>query len=159
MKIRPGTREDLHALYELINDAYQVETGTEGPAFKHTNRLISIEEAEELFVSQLAVAEISGQIVGMISYQPVEAGVYFGPFAVSVRAQGRGVGRALMTYVDSYGRGIGAANVEISVVNCRSDIIPLYEKMGFAQVGTLPFPAPERCTKEVHMILMRKPLQ
>lgn len=160
LAVRPAQKEDLQAVFDLINDAYQVETGCEGPAFKKTLRLLDLAEAEELFApdAHLAVAEQGGRIVGAISYRAVPAGVYFGPFAVSPRAQGRGVGRALMAHVEAFGRATGAANVEISVVNVRSDILPLYEKLGFVAVGTEPFPAPERCTREVHMVVLHKPL-
>lgn len=44
MDISPATLDDFKVLFDLINEAYEVETGDSGVAFKKTLRLVGDSE-------------------------------------------------------------------------------------------------------------------
>jgi predicted N-acetyltransferase YhbS len=136
-------------------------------AFKHTERLISREiELDPLIAAgTLLVARGSAGAppIGCLFYNSVtdaegKLHVHFGPFAVSLAQKGTGVGRQLLAELDRRARALGAASLDIEVVNTRDDLFPMYARLGYVKIGEAPFPAPERTTRPVHFILMRRPL-
>ena len=149
----------------LINEAYEVETGDSGVAFKNTLRLLP-SDAAQLDLGRTFVCRRRGHpdgpLLGCIVYdvQQDDTGLrcHFGPFAVARAAQGQGVGRALQARLETWARDHGCASFDIEVVNHRTDILPMYERQGFVAYGNGTFPAPERTTRQCHFILMRKPL-
>lgn len=67
---------------------------------------------------------------------------YFGTFAVSPRAQGRGVGRQVMTFAEDFARSrFGAARMRMTVIDKRAELISFYERCGYVLTGEKePFP-------------------
>jgi GNAT superfamily N-acetyltransferase len=84
--------------------------------------------------------------------------MYFGPFAVAPRCKGQGLGRALLDEVERLSRLRGISEIEIRVVNHRSDLFPMYEKLGYDYCGESPYPKPEILTRPSHFLVMRKKL-
>ena len=85
----------------------------------------------------------------------------FGPFAVSPKAQGRGIGCALLAYVDKWARAKQCKTVQIDVVCHRSDILPYYRRRGFVETGIRPFYSnfdTSTVTRPTHFITMEKSL-
>ena len=62
----------------------------------------------------------------------------------------------MMTAIEVRGLEHGCKFIEISVVNWRTDLLPMYEKKGFVKVGEDKFPHTERITRPCFMIIMRK---
>lgn len=141
-----------------------MEKGDSGVAFKHTERLVSRElELEPLIASGNFITVKRGdQLVGCLFFEPVsEDGairIHFGPFAVDPSVKGQGIGKVLLADLDRRAEEIGAKSLDIEVVNVRDDLFPMYRKMGFIERGEAPFVAPERTTRAVHFILMRREL-
>lgn len=163
-----ATKGDADTLFALINEAYEVESGDTGVSFKKTKRFMGMDELMPCIdEKRCIVARESGsdKILGAIVWEESKdedgnTSLHFGPFAVSPAAQGRGVGRALLDAVEALAASRGCAYVKIEVVNHRSDLLGptnIYEKRGFTVYGEAPFPAPERCTRPCHFVLMRKP--
>ena len=44
----------------------------------------------------------------------------------------------------------------MEVVNLRGELVPYYERLGLAVVGTTPFPKPWKLTRDAHLIVMQK---
>ncbi len=163
--ISTATSADAAELFELINEAYEVETGDSGVAFKKTLRLIDREKELDPLIESgrlLITRNDSGQLLGCLYYKPESnlgaLRVHFGPLAIAPAVKGQGLAKRLIAAVEAIARDMGAVSLDLEVVHVRSDIIPMYEKWGFCQWGTGPFPAPERCTRDVHFILMRRDL-
>lgn len=156
MLVRPATESDLEEVFDLINDAYEVETGDTGVAFKHTKRFLAHEELRPR-LSHALVAEEDGKITGVVIFEIMGSACHFGPFAV--RGQGKGVGKLLLKHTEQLALKNGCTSLDIEVVNWRTDIIPMYEKWGYVRIGEAPFPAPERVTRPCHFILMRKAIR
>lgn len=163
--VATASAADLPSLVTLINDAYQVETGDSGVAFKHTLRLMECDYpsvSAAISEQRYLTATIDGKIVGCLCWERNQhdgnTRYHFGPFAVDPACQGKGVGRVLLQRLYDIARADSAASIDIEVVNWRSDILPLYEKLGYERIGEGEFPAPERITRPCHFIMMRKAL-
>ena len=156
---------ELSELFDMINEAFDVELGDTGVAFKKDRRFLSHDElTAKLAACRTLVcrahddARILGAICFDISASEPET-LQFGPFAVAPHAQGRGVGRALLERVYSIARLESCAHVDIEVVDHRTDTLVMYERMGYVRTGEQPFPFPERCTRPSKFVLMRKSLE
>ena len=68
------------------------------------------------------------QIVGVVRGVTHNGVTEIGPIAVHPDHQGKGVGRQLMTTVESRGKG---GKCTVGIVSCRTDVIPFFEKMGY----------------------------
>ena len=157
---------DSQAVFELINQAYEVEDGDAGVAFKKVPRLLNPFDCgmdESFKKGQILLAKDQDALVGCIVWglaSSTQDGkidiVHFGPLAVAPQVQGKGVGSKLMSQVVEIGRANQCKWVEISVVNWRTDILPMYKKKGFQVVSEGKFPDPERCTRESFFYVMRK---
>ncbi len=162
--VNPET--ELHELFDLINEAFDVELGETGVAFKKEGfrRFLTLDElAQKLQACRTLVLRNrnDARILGVMCYDIPSTepkALHFGPFAVSPRAQGAGVGRALLERVYQEGRMNGCGCVEIDVVNHRSDVLSMYERMGYERFGEQPFPFPERCSRPSYFVLLRKEL-
>jgi len=183
IRIRDATLSDSESLFALINDSYQVETGDSGVAFKKTLRLIDMNSEMIPLIPRTLVAELVaengnvnvGELCGSITWEETEhlhtptevdgdtakggyKAMHFGPFAVSHHHQKMGIGNGLLNALYLLAKERGCEYIDLECVNWRSDIIPWYQKMGFYVIGEGPFPAPERCTRDCHFILMRRRL-
>ena len=163
-----ATSADVPALFELINEAYEVESGDTGVAFKKTKRLLTHAElAPSVEAGRTLAARLAGELVGCICFEeqaPHDGGagagsgaphLHFGPFAVAARCQGRGVGSALLAALYARARARGIRYVDIEVVQWRTDILPMYERLGYVAFGDGDFPAPERLSRPSRFVLMR----
>jgi GNAT superfamily N-acetyltransferase len=94
-------------VFELINQAYEVEIGDTGVAFQKKPRLTHPFDTgmdDSFKKGQILLAKEQGALIGCIVWglsNSTQGGeidvVRFGPFAVSPRAQGKGVGGKLMS--------------------------------------------------------------
>lgn len=163
--VRTATIDDADAIFELVNEAYQVETGSDGVAFKNTPRFITVEDEVIPLIKPgtFIVAVLDGSVVGCIYYcespypENGEKFLKFGPFAVHPRTQGMGIGNLLMQKVFDKAHEVGALGVDVEVVNWRSDMMRLYgDKMGFVWVKDLEFKDTDRLTRPSYFHILRK---
>ena len=154
--------EDASAIFDIINEAYAVEHGNEGIAFKNCPRL---DEPLEQFMLDayeqkriIKAVDESGKIVGMLSFEVNSDHVYFGPFAVSAAVKGTGLGKQLMNELHEIAYAAKVPYIDMNVVNWRADLIPMYEKMGFKQISEQPFPEPHKLTRHATLLMYRKVL-
>jgi predicted N-acetyltransferase YhbS len=176
VRLSTASLDDAHEIFLLINEAYKVEIGSSGVGFKKdgVDRLLQpLEESIKVSYNDQRVikAEIETSngpsIVGVIVWDIIDIlvdgtsskSMYFGPFAVSCRSQGKGVGKLLMSEVDRIARANGISYVDINVVNHRSDLLPMYAKLGYDDIGTITeYPFPERLSRPAHFVNLRRKL-
>ncbi len=174
---RPAVPADAPALFDVVNNAYVVELGDTGVAFKSKQRFPTVDDALAI-VPDCHVVEEGGRIVGCVtvyvadeddSSVPAEdrhslgrlpGAVYagFGPLAVHQDMQGRGLGSFLVDFAERHAREtLGASVMEITVVNWRTDVQPYYAKRGYVVSHETPFNSPF-VTRPSRFVIMRKPL-
>ena len=86
--------------------------------------------------------------------------VYMGMFGVDPRRQGEGLGRMLLDEVEVRLRAEGVAAIDITVLNLRPELMPIYRQLGFKETGTLPFHMEQKAKTgfECYLIAMTKEL-
>lgn len=83
---------------------------------------------------------------------------YLGTLSVDPAFQGLGLSKILVAAVADHCRRAGCLFLDITVVNLRKDLFPFYTKLGFAPMGILPFPRPEKMRQPMHLVQMTRPL-
>jgi ribosomal protein S18 acetylase RimI-like enzyme len=83
---------------------------------------------------------------------------YFGMLAVDPGRQGQGLGRVLVRAVEEHCAKAGCTDLDLDVVDLRSELPGFYNALGFTRTGSIPYPRPSETKQPVHLIQMSKPL-
>jgi GNAT superfamily N-acetyltransferase len=154
-KIRRGSQSECAALAQLINSAFVVEKFIEGERTDEAEILARMQNGEFF----LACDELGGLIASV--YVELRGGRgYFGMLAVDPKQQGNGLGRKMVEAAEEYCRRNGCAEMDLTVLSLRSELLPLYRKLGYTESGVDDF-RPTRPLKpglECHCIVMSKKL-
>ena len=152
--IRRARPADARAIATLVNTAYEVER-----FFVEGDR-----------TSATAVGALMGDgvfYVGIDDHPALVAAVFvdvrgavgsFGLLAVHPEARGQGWARRLIEAAEAHARDTGATEMEIQVVNLRTELFPLYERFGYTRRGMAPY-VNRPVVQPVHFVLMRKTLR
>jgi len=155
--VRLATSNDIPALARVINAAYVVESH-----FIRGTRTTERELNEKLATPGVAFLVLDGSAPGVLAgavYVELRGTRgYFGLLSVDPIHQGEGLGRVLVKAAEAHCRAAGCKVLDIDVVNLRTELPPFYAKFGLLPVGTAPFPAPEKLTQPVHLVVMSKAL-
>jgi L-amino acid N-acyltransferase YncA len=140
-RIRPATEDDWPELWPIF-----AAIVAEGETYAYPEDL-SPEQARDLWLERppglTVVLEEDGRILGTAKMGPNRParGDHVGTasFMVDPAAAGRGVGRALATYVVDWHREHGYAGIQFNaVVETNAPAVHLWESVGFRIVGTVP---------------------
>ena len=157
LELRFATEADTDALVRLINAAFQVEK-----FFKLGERTHREEVQEHLKTGHFLMAEDEQGLAGSV-YLEVKPGEpkrgYFGMLSVDPSRQKSGVGRRLIAAAEEFCREQGCRFMDISIVDLRTELPPLYEKFGYRVCGSAPFPMNEMpVSQPCSFVLMEKEL-
>ena len=83
---------------------------------------------------------------------------YFGLLAVKPQRQRSGIGGQLIAAAEQHSRSAGCRFMELTFVNVRQELPAYYQRLGYVENGTLPFPADQIAKIPVHLVRMSKPL-
>jgi ribosomal protein S18 acetylase RimI-like enzyme len=145
---RDATAGDVDALVALVESAYRGDssrTGWTTEADILDGQRTDAEAVREIVddpSSRLLIAERDGALVACCQLEHRGDHAYFGMFAVRPGLQGGGVGRAVMAEAERYVRETwGAAEMRMTVITVREELIAWYERRGYRRTGTTsPFP-------------------
>jgi len=152
--IRAANAEDLPALVSLINRAFAIETFIDG------TRTDAEHLSETKRKGDVLVAEREGKAVACVYVELRGERAYFGMLAVDPAQKHQGLGRLMTTAAENFGRNHGCKHMDINVLSLRPELLPLYRKLGYSEIGTEEF-HPTRPLKgdvQCHCIVMSKPL-
>ncbi|MGW7555360.1 GNAT family N-acetyltransferase [Streptomyces rimosus] len=145
---RAATEADVPALVALIESAYRGDASREG--WTTEADLLEGQRTDPEGVaavvgapdSVLLVAENADGIVACCQLEHRGDHVYFGMFAVRPGLQGGGLGKVVMAEAERTARARwNAAEMRMTVIRQRSDLIAWYERRGYRRTGTMfPFP-------------------
>lgn len=155
MNVRTATEADLDAVLTLVNSAFQVER-----FFKNRDRLDAADLAHHFKEGTFLLAEESGKLAGCVYVTRHGDRAYFGLLSVDPSHQKNGIGRRLVSAAEEFARETGARFMDLKLINLRTELPGIYEKMGYHISGTEPYPA-ERShmlTQAVHFLCMTKEL-
>ena len=154
MDIRIATEADLDPLLQLINIAFEVER-----FFKIEDRLDAASLRSYFEKGSFLVIEEQGNLLAAVYVERAGDRAYLGLLSVDPTQQKRGLGRRLTAAAEEFAREMGARFMDLTVVNLRSELPPIYEKLGYQVTGTAPFPVEQMpVTMPCHFICMTKEL-
>jgi GNAT superfamily N-acetyltransferase len=154
VQIRIAEPSDARQIMAVINSAFRI-----AEEFFCGEDRITLEEVERLFTTgTFLLAEIDRVLGGCVYVELRGARSYLGLLSVDPSQQQSGLGSFLMSAAENHCRERGSSFMDIYLVNLRTELFPFYQKRGYAETGTLPFP-PEVPTKlPCHFITMVKQL-
>lgn len=155
MKVRTATEADFDAILNLINAAFQIER-----FFKNQDRLSAADLHSHFKTGTFLIAEESGQIAGCIFVKRTGDRAYFGMLSVEPSRQKTGIGRRLVAAAEEFAREMGARFMDLRIINLRTELPGIYEKLGYRISGTEPYPSERNhmLTQPVHFVRMSKEL-
>lgn len=83
---------------------------------------------------------------------------YFGLLAVDPKRQRSGLGGRLIAAAEDYCRSAGCRFMDLTFVNVRLELPGYYQRFGYLENGSLPFPSEQVSKIPVHLVRMSKPL-
>jgi ribosomal protein S18 acetylase RimI-like enzyme len=147
-EIRLAEPGDADRILALVNSVYRGESGMRGWTSeahliggpRATPRLVSDWIAEP--GTAILVSEAAGALDGCVKIESREDGAHIGLLSVSVDAQKRKLGSALLEAAESHAkRATGADTAVLWVLSVRPELISWYERRGYADSGRRePFP-------------------
>ncbi len=154
MEFRFAAEEDTGALVLLINAAFQSEK-----FFKVSERTDAAGVLAHLKSGRFLLIEDQAGIAGTIYIEERGERAYLGMLAVHPARQRSGLGRQLMAAAEEFCREQGCRFVDITIVDLRTELPPIYEKFGYRITGSAPFPEEQMPVKlPCSFLLMEKEL-
>lgn len=153
IRFRLATPADRPRLVEMINAAFAMESFLESTRTDDTRLAATMEKG------QILVAEDgTNHVLASIYMEPRGDRGYLGMLAVDPAHQRSGLGRRLMQAAEDRFREQGFRAVEITVLNLRPELPPIYSRFGFVATGTEEFHSPQRVKDghDCHCIVMTK---
>ena len=152
--IRIATSADAPQITAVINAAFRIAE----EFFIDGNRITQAEVEESLAKGAFLLAEANGKVNGCVYVEPRGERSYLGLLSVDPTSQQGGLGSLLMFEAEKYCRERGSHCMDIVIVSLREELPSFYQKRGYVESGTSPFP-PDVPTKiPCHFINMSKPL-
>ena len=150
---RNANETDAGALVLLINRAFVVEQ----PFF--TTERIDLAETLEHFKKGTFILAEDGSTMAGCNYVELrgESG-YFGLLSIDPSYQSRGLGRKLIDQAEDFCQRGGCSRMQIRVLNHRTELPPLYEKLGYHVAGTEEVEQVPSARMPYHFIVMEKEL-
>jgi GNAT superfamily N-acetyltransferase len=155
MNTRLAGPDDAAELAALISLAYRVED-----FFKIGDRTDAADVREKMTTGAFIVLEDADRSIAGCVYVTARGDVgYFGMLSIDPARQGQGLGARLIAAAEQHCRRAGCREIEIEVVNLRTDLPAFYRRFGYAESGTRPFTDTDRASQPCHFVVMSKPLR
>jgi ribosomal protein S18 acetylase RimI-like enzyme len=141
MQIREAREADWPGIWVIVTEVL-----AEGDAFTYDPDMTEV-QARGKWLSpepwRTTVAVDGDEVLGAATWGPNQSGpgshVSNANFIVSIKARGRGVGRALVEDTLARARADGYAGMQFNAVTeTNTHAVGLYERLGFEIIGTVP---------------------
>ena len=152
--IRTASPDDAANITAVINAAFRIAEGF----FIDGNRIAQPEVEQMLTKGTFLLAEDGDKLNGCVYVELRGERSYLGLLSVDPAYQQGGLGSLLMVEAENYCRERGSTFMDILFVNLREELPAYYQKRGYVQTGTSPFPEDVPTRMPCHFINMSKPL-
>jgi N-acetylglutamate synthase-like GNAT family acetyltransferase len=130
LEIRPATSADVDAIRQLVRDAYAVYV----PRIGREPAPIGADYEALVADGAVSVARDEDRIVGVLVLRPRPDSLLLENVAVTPAEQGRGVGRALITFGEQRARELGLPKVALYTNAQMTENLSLYPALGYLEV-------------------------
>jgi ribosomal protein S18 acetylase RimI-like enzyme len=129
VRLRPATDADVPRLSELVEAAYghYVERIGRPPG------PMTDDYAEVVRRSDVTVAELGSEVVGLVVLGIDDEGFVLENVAVDPAHQGSGIGRALLEHAESAARHAGYDSIYLYTHELMAENLELYERIGYVE--------------------------
>jgi ribosomal protein S18 acetylase RimI-like enzyme len=151
--IREASESDINEMIEVVNQAFVEESFFVNRPRTHAGQL-----AGQFETGRFLLAHDGAKLVASVYFEVRGDRGYIGMLAVLPAMQKRGLGRVMMEASESALREAGCKVAEITVVNVREALPPMYRKLGYVETG-IEEPYEElrqKLTMPVKLIRMKK---
>lgn len=151
--MRFAEASDAPAIAALVNDAFRPERffiATDRTNPEKVGALLDKGKFLLLFEGETLTGCVYAELRG-------ERG-YFGLLAVDPKLQRTGLGGRLIAAAEDYCRAAGCRYMDLTFVNVRQELPGYYQRFGYVENGTLPFPPDQKPNIPVHLVRMSKSL-
>jgi len=129
--IRPARVADAAAMKRCVEAAYRHYIPRIGkPPGPMLQDYASVIERHAAFV-----AELDGEIIGLLVLVQTESGTLLDNIAVHPTHQGKGLGRRLLALAESEARARGALQLDLYTHECMTENIAMYTALGWRETG------------------------
>ena len=153
MNTRPAQLEDAENIARLVNAAFRPER-----FFIDADRTNPEKIRALMPKGQFLLTEEAGVLVGCVYVELRDERGYFGLLAVDPALQRSGLGSRLVATAEEYCRSAGYRFMDLTIVNLRAELPLFYQRLGYVESGTLPFPPDQHPNQPCHLVRMSKPL-
>ena len=153
LTLRFAEDTDAEAIAALINAAFKVEL-----FFKLEDRTNPAEVLHYLESGRFLLAEEEAGLAACLYLEMGANRCYLGLLSVDPKRQKTGLGGRMMAAAEEAAREAGCSHVDIRVVNLRTELFPIYQRLGYVEEGTEPWPAEKPTRVPCHFIRMSKAL-
>ena len=131
MALRDATDRDVPSLLDVMLSAFlEYQLVLDPPSAAHAETVETVRR--RLGRGRAVVAELHGQIVGFAFYEVQNDGLfYFSRLSVLPAFRRRGIGLALVKYIESRADHAGAPGVRLGARVQLPHLVARYEKMGY----------------------------
>lgn len=153
LQIRVAASADAPAIARLVNDAFRPER-----SFATTDRTDPGKVAALLEKGTFLTLFEDEKLAGCVYAELRGDRGYFGLLAVEPQRQRSGIGVRLIAAAEEHCRSAGCRFMDLTFVNVRQELPGYYQRFGYTENGTLPFPADQVSKIPVHLVRMSKSL-
>lgn len=155
--LRLAAPGDAAPIAAVVNLAYEVED-----FFKIGDRT-DVAEIERLLASDAFIVAdaAAGELAGAVYVRASPPRGYFGMLSVHPATQGTGLGRKLIEAAEQHCGQRGCTDMDLSVVNLRTELPAFYARFGYRISGTEPWPEDDlhRISRPAHFITMTRRIE
>ena len=153
-QIRFAEATDAPAIAALVNTAFRPER-----FFIDSDRTAPGKVAALLQKGKFLLLFEREALAGCVYAELREERGYFGLLAIDPARQRTGLGAELINAAEDYCLSAGCRFMDLTFVNVRCKLPGYYQRFGYAENGTLPFPADQATPRiPVHLVRMSKAL-
>ena len=153
MKTRTAKTEDAGEIALLVNVAFRPER-----FFIDADRTNPEKVRALLQKGNFLLAEQGGGLIGCVYVELRGERGYFGLLAVDPARQRSGLGSGLVAAAEQFCRAAGCQFMDLTIVNLRTELPAFYNRLGYVESGTLPFPPDQSPNQPCHLVKMSKAL-
>lgn len=151
ISVRRARPQDAPALARLVNRAYAIEQFFVDGDRTNADDIVRMMKSGDFVTLEHEATGLAGAV-----YVQVEGRRgYFGMLSVDPDLQGAGLGVRLVRIAEALCEAMGAAFVDLKIINLREELSRWYKSLGYREIGTAPYV--HRTVKQpCHFVEMRK---
>ena len=153
LSIRIAEAQDIPAITKLVNAAFGVER-----FFIDADRTNQDEIAAYLKKGEFLLYEEDGRLIACAYVELRGERGYLGMLSIDTARQGQGLGVKMSAAAEAHARAADCREMELLIVNVRPELPPFYQRLGYRETGTEPFPPKVGMKLPCHFIRMAKAL-